>query len=248
MPRGARRCPGGFVYHVLNRGNDRKTIFHKQGDARAFVQLLGEAKERVPGLRLLAWCLMRNHWHLALHPSSDGDITAFMSWLANAHVRRYRQHSETNGEGHLYQGRFKSFPVGTEDHDLLTVLRYIEANALRAGLVDRAEDWRWSSLHSWVHGEWPGLLDEWPIARPANWLEIVNEPIGAAELHRVRESVDRSSPFGSEEWVRKSAELFGVSLRRPGRPRRDDQGDVQNIPPQTPTTTDPLGSPSNPKL
>src|SRR4051812_22599060 len=153
MPRAARRCPGGFVYHVLNRGNDRKTIFHKRGDARAFVQLLDEAKHQVPTTRLLAWCLMNNHWHLVLHPTLDTDVTLFMSWLANAHVRRYRQHYETNGMGHLYQGRFKSFPVSTDDYDLLTVIRYVEANPLRARLVERAEDWRWSSLHAWLHSD-----------------------------------------------------------------------------------------------
>jgi len=84
------------VYHVLNRGNDRQVIFHKRGDANAFLSLLAEAKRQVP-IRLLAWCLMNNHWHLALWPRGDGDVSAFMAWLSNAHVRRYRQHYHNNG-------------------------------------------------------------------------------------------------------------------------------------------------------
>src|SRR5262245_34324005 len=124
MPRAARRCPGGHVYHVLNRGNDRQRIFHKQGDARAFLRLLAEAKGRFPGVRLLGWCLMNNHWHLVLWPREEGELSAFMAWLSNAHVRRYRQHYHNNGNGHVYQGRFKSFVVGPDDRDFLTVLRY----------------------------------------------------------------------------------------------------------------------------
>ena len=152
MPRAARRCPGGLVYHVLNRGNDRRAIFHKRGDALAFMRLLGEAKRRVP-VRLLGWCLMSNHWHLVLWPREDGDLSAFMAWLSNAHVRRYRQHYRNNGDGHVYQGRFKSFVVGPQDLHFLTLLRYVEGNALRAGLVGRAEDWPWSSLRHWLQSK-----------------------------------------------------------------------------------------------
>src|SRR5688572_22823939 len=106
MARAARCCPGGMVFHVLNRGNDRNPIFHKRGDARAFLRLLAEAKRRTPPMRVLAFCLMRNHWHLVLwpHDGRDGDVSAFMAWLCNAHVRRYREHYDTAGNGHLYQG------------------------------------------------------------------------------------------------------------------------------------------------
>jgi putative transposase len=230
MPRAARRCPGGLVFHVLNRGNERQPIFHKQGDARAFLNLLGEAKERVP-VRLLGWCLMKNHWHLVLWPREDGHVSAFMAWLANAHVRRYRQHSQTNGNGHVYQGRFKSFVVREDDH-LLTVLRYVEANALRAGLVRRAEDWRWSSLHHWLRGDGlGGLLDAWPLERPGDWLATVNEPLRDEELSRLRTSVTRGRPLGPDDWVRRTATALGLhfTLRGRGRPRKN--GDIQNIPP-----------------
>lgn len=227
MPRVARRCPGGLLYHVLNRGNDRQPIFHKRGDARAFVQLLRDAKEQVP-MRLLAWCLMNNHWHLVLWPRDDGDVSAFMAWLSNAHVRRYRQHYQNAGNGHVYQGRFKSFVI-EEDQHLLTVLRYVEANPLRAGLVARAEEWPWSSLHHWLNPDGTGLLDAWPIDRPADWVGLVNQAQREADLSRVRTSVLRGRPLGGESWVQRMAEAMelGHTLRTRGRPRK---GDTQNIP------------------
>ncbi|HEY7120184.1 MAG TPA: transposase [Tepidisphaeraceae bacterium] len=165
MPRRARAALGGLVYHVLNRGNERRTIFHKRGDARAFIQLMAEAKQQVP-VRLLAFCLMGNHWHLVLWPAHgcDSDLSDFMAWLTNAHVRRYRKHYNNDGAGHVYQGRFKSFPVqgggpGEANVHLLRTIRYVEANARRAGLVERAIDWPWSSLAWHAQGNPGGLLD-----------------------------------------------------------------------------------------
>jgi putative transposase len=226
-----------MVYYVLNRGNDRKPLFHKRGDARAFLQLLAEAKKQVP-MRLLGYCLMNNHWHFGLWPyeGRDSDVSAFMAWLCNAHVRRYRQHYHTNGNGHLYQGRFKSFAVQPAELNILMVLRYIEANPLRAGLVQRAEDWPWSSLHHWLHGDGLNLLDPWPIQRPANWLELVNEPLPEDRLQHIRASVKRGNPLGEAAWVQQMAQQMGIesTLRPRGRPRKQRdprEGDTQNIHP-----------------
>jgi putative transposase len=241
MPRVARNAPGGVVFHVLNRGNDRKPIFLKRGDARAFLLLLKEAKQKFPGVRLLAFCLMGNHWHLVPWPRADGELSAFMAFVANAHVRRHRQHYHTNGEGHLYQGRFKSFPVEASEHHLLLLLRYVEANALRAKLADRAEDWQWGSLSHHLRGDPLGLLDPWPIERPRDWVRIVNEPLRETELERVRTSVARGRPLGAAAWVEAMARAMGIefTLRSRGRPRREE-GDVQNIRRQpSPAPTDP---------
>ena len=141
MPRTARASQGGYCYHVLNRGNGRRTVFRKDGDYAAFLTLLGEAGERTP-IRLLAYCLMPNHFHLVVWPIHDGDLSRYMQWLLTAHVRRYHRHYHSSG--HVWQGRFKAFPIQKDDH-LLTVMRYAERNALRAELVARAQDWRWSS-------------------------------------------------------------------------------------------------------
>src|SRR5437879_789707 len=93
-------------------------------------------------LPLLAFCLMPNHFHLALWPRRDGDLSDYMMWLLTAHVRRYHQHYHSSG--HVWQGRFRAFPIEEDDH-LLTVLRYLERNPLRAGLAASAPGWLWSS-------------------------------------------------------------------------------------------------------
>src|SRR5947207_1789792 len=144
MPRRPRVAPGGYVYHALNRAVARLPLFQNNGDYEAFERVVDEALARHP-IRLLAYCLMPNHWHFVLWPEKDGELTAFLRWLTHTHTQRWHAHYHTAGTGHLYQGRFKSFPIEEDDH-LLTVCRYVERNALRAGLVRRAEDWRWSSL------------------------------------------------------------------------------------------------------
>jgi putative transposase len=139
MPRQARAAPGGFVYHALNRAVARLPLLQKDGDYEAFERVLVEAVAKHP-IRLLSYALMPNQWHLVLWPAKDGDMTEFLRWLTHTHThtQRWHAHYHTAGTGHVYQGRFKAFPV-QEDHHLYTVLRYVERNALRAGLVERAE-------------------------------------------------------------------------------------------------------------
>ncbi|HEX8520726.1 MAG TPA: transposase [Tepidisphaeraceae bacterium] len=220
MPRIARAAPGGVVHHCLNRGNDRKIIFRKPADFDAFLQLLAEGKARFT-VTILAFCLMDNHWHLSLLPAADDDLSNFIGWICNAHVRRYRLHYHTAGQGHLYQGRFKSFPVKDDPH-LLLMHRYVEANALRAGMVTRAEDWPYSSLHHAIHGDPLRLVDPWPVARPDDWVRFVNEPVAESETALLRQNVVRSRPFGDDDWVMTMAKLLGLefTLRPRGRPKR----------------------------
>jgi putative transposase len=136
---------GGFAYHCLNRGNGRAAIFRKDGDYQAFERVLAESLEHVPGMRLVVYCLMPNHWHLVLWPRRDGELSDFLHWLTLTHTQRWHAHHHEVGGGHLYQGRFKSFPIHEDEH-FLTVCRYVERNALRARLVAKAEAWRWGSL------------------------------------------------------------------------------------------------------
>src|SRR5262249_41326845 len=163
MPRTARASQGGYCYHVLNRGNGRGTVFHKNGDFDAFLKLLCQAGERTP-MRLLAYCLMPNHFHLALWPRHDVDLSDYMRWLLTAHVPRYHQHYHSSG--HVWQGRFRAFPIQEDDH-LLTVLRYIERNPVRANLVECAQEWRWSSAAP--PGPESPALDPGPVPRPSGW-------------------------------------------------------------------------------
>lgn len=207
-----------MCYHVLNRGNGRAEVFHKDGDFAAFLDLMAEANERLP-LRILGYVLMPNHFHLVLWPRGDGDLSRWMQWLLTSHVRRYHRHH--GGSGHVWQGRFKAFPIEQDEH-LLVVLRYVERNPLRANLVRRAEAWPWSSLSWRPSGKRPELLSDWPAACPRNWLATVNAVQTDAELAALRRSVARSAPFGDERWSERIAKRLGLesSLRPRGRPKK----------------------------
>ena len=211
-----------MVFHCLNRGNDGGSLFADAGDYAAFERVLAMALARVAGVRLLAYCLMPNHWHLALWPTGDRDLAAFMHLLTTTHVRRWHRHRHTEGRGHLYQGTYKSFPVQDDGH-LLWLCRYVERNALRAGLVTAAQDWRWCSLWRREHGSAGerAILADGPVDRPAGWLALVDQPQTDAEVAAVRESVRRGRPFGDPTWQRVTAERLGLqsTLRPRGRPR-----------------------------
>jgi len=217
MPRTARASVGGLCYHVINRGNARSSVFHDSSDYQAFICLIGEACARLP-LDVLAACLMPNHFHLVLQPNGDGDLSRWMQWLLTAHVRRY--HRRYGSSGHVWQGRFKAFPIQHDAH-LLQVIRYVERNALRANLVVRAEDWRWGSLAWRGAGDYVSFLAVPPVPLLDGWLIQVNEPESAVELAALRRSVNRGSPFGDLAWVQETAASLGLefSLRPHGRPR-----------------------------
>jgi len=222
MARTARVAPGGQVYHVLNRAVARLPLFRKQADYAAFEEVLVEAHERYP-TRILAWCLMRNHWHFVIWPREDGEVTAFMRWLTHTHVMRWHVAHRTVGCGSLYQGRFKSFPVQRDEH-FLTVCRYVERNALTAGGVERAEDWRWGSLWARSQGDerLRALMSDWPVDRPRNWVAAVNQPLSAKEREKIQTCVTRNRPFGSDTWQTRTANRLGLtaSLRPEGRPKK----------------------------
>ena len=218
MPRTARASAGNLCYHVLNRGNARGEVFHKDDDYAAFLDLMAEANERLP-LRILGYALLPNHFHLVLWPHGDGDLSRWMQWLLTSHVRRYHRHY--HGSGHVWQGRFKAFPIAADEH-LVTVLRYVERNPLRAGLVKRSEAWPWSSLAWRASGRRPALLEKWPVACPRSWVDHVNAVQTEGELAGLRRSVERGAPFGAESWARRIAKRLDLesSLRPRGRPRK----------------------------
>ncbi|HEX4146324.1 MAG TPA: transposase [Pirellulales bacterium] len=221
MPRTARASVGGMCYHVLNRGNGQAEVFHSAGDFAAFLDLMADANERLP-LRILAYVLMPTHFHLVLWPRNDGDLSRWMQWLLTSHVRRY--HRFYRGTGHVWQGRFKAFPIQQDEH-LLSVLRYVERNPLRANLVRRAEAWGWSSLSWRPKGERPTMLSDWPVNCPTNWIALVNAAQTEAELVGLRRSVFRGAPFGQEHWCGRTAKRLGLesSLRPRGRPKKQEK-------------------------
>jgi putative transposase len=160
---------------------------------------------------------MSNHWHLVLCPRDDGDLSEFMRWLTVTQTGRWHVAHRTVGTGPLYQGRFKSFPI-EEDHHFLTVCRYVERNPLRANMVQRAEEWRWSSLWHRSNGSTTVTMDDWPVRHGTGWTQYVNEPETEIELQALRRSVVRGAPFGSVGWQEETAKHLGLesTLRAPG--------------------------------
>jgi putative transposase len=225
MPRSGRIVAGGIIYHVLNRGNGRARLFHKPEDYDAFLRIVLEVKEAV-AVQVLGLCLMPNHWHLALLPKEDGDLSRFMLRLTTTHVRRRFAHTHDGNGGHLYQGRFKNFPVQSDDH-LLRLLRYIEANPLRAGLAQRARDWQWSSAAIRKTGKPAGLIDRLPVDLPREWARIVESRWEEEELKLLRRCVTRGQPFGDDDWVERMSRKLGLefTLRRRGRPRKEQNAE-----------------------
>ena len=223
MSRPPRAAEGGLIYHALNRAVARAAIFDDDRDYDAFLRVVAEAAAR-HAMRILAYCVLPNHFHLVLWPGGDGDLSRLMRWLTMTHTQRWHAHRHSAGTGHLYQGRFKSFPVQDDGH-FLTLCRYVERNALRAVLVPRAQEWRWGSL--WrpdTSASSPGpVLDDWPIDRPSDWVERVNTPLSPSEEEATRRSIRRGQPLGAPDWQELTAARLGLrsTLRPLGRPKKN---------------------------
>lgn len=180
MPRPRRHGLEHRVLHVVNRGNDRRLLFANDAQYQRFFELMAHTRAAVP-LRILAYALMPNHWHLVVWPQSQRELSRFLQRLTGMHAARVRISTETVGEGHIYQGRFRPVVVTGPDH-YVRVVRYVEANPRRAGLVERAEDWPWSSLRE-RSGE-VTLLSQGPVALPPwdYWVREVNRPMTPFEV------------------------------------------------------------------
>jgi putative transposase len=222
MPRIQRGLQDNFIYHMINRGNGRLEIFHKDEDYSVFIELLKVAKGRYP-VKIFGYCLMPNHFHIVVKPERGEELSKWMQWLMTSHVRRYHKHYGSSG--HVWQGRFKSFMIQNDAH-LLMVLRYIEGNPVRAQLVSSAKEWIWSS-----HGERTGekrqiLIDDIPMELPGDWERYLNEPLTGKELEKIRQSANRQSPYGDSEWQAKVCKEFGLesTLREKGRPKKKKEG------------------------
>jgi len=211
-----------MVFHVLNRGVGKNKLFFNDQDFLAFERIIADTLEKRP-IRILSYCLMPNHWHFVLWPEKDDDLGRFMQRLTVTHVTRWQKNYNMVGYGHVYQSRFKSFPVETDEY-FYQVNRYVERNALRANLAARAEQWPYGSLWIREHGtaEHRELLSRWPLSIPRNWLEYVHEPVSDAELAALRRSVVRGTPYGNTAWVESTARKLGLeaTLRKPGRPKK----------------------------
>jgi putative transposase len=194
-------------------------LFETECDYLAFAKVLNQAREKAE-CRLLSFCIMPNHWHLVLWPKGDDDLSDYMHWLTVTHTQRWHSFHNTTGTGPLYQGRFKSFPVQADEH-FYRVCRYVERNALRANLVERAENWRWSSLWQSLNAMSDVTLDRWPIEKPTQWTQLVNEPQTESKVEAIRRATQRGFPFGNDEWMSRTLSRFQLetTLKSRDRPR-----------------------------
>lgn len=223
MARTKRICPAGAVFQVLNRAVARLTILEKPEDYAAFIRVVQETWAIVP-LPIYAMAAMPNHWHFVVRPQTSDQVSEFFRRLTVMHTMRWHAHYKTGGTDHLYQGRFKSFPIQS-DGQLLTVMRYVERNPVRANLVDLAEEWQLGSADTRRQPaderRWLATPDDPPL--PRNWRSRVNKVETELELNALRHSVKRGLPFGDDNWTRSSAVRLGLeaTTRPRGRPKKE---------------------------
>ncbi|MCK9351589.1 MAG: transposase [Candidatus Paceibacterota bacterium] len=223
MPRNERVDVGGEVYHVINRGNGRQTIFQNEEDYLLFESLLEHAKEFIVDMRIIAYTIMPNHWHLVLYPKKDGDLSLFMHWLTTSHTRKHHVMKENIGGGHLYQGRYKSFLVDTDSY-FLSVFKYVERNPMRAKLTENCEDWRWGSSWRRSNGseKEKKLLSSPLVDFPEKYSVWINKPEKEDDVVKIRNSINKGVPYGRDIWSMDMVEKYELSssLNKPGRPKK----------------------------
>lgn len=222
MPRTARAAMGGVIYHVYNCGKNGKTLFRSSEDFQAYLELLIEGTS-MASVEVFGFCLMPNYWHIILKPRGKSDLSKYMSWVANTHVKRHQARYKRS-KGSLYKGRYESLPVQLGG-DMIDLLRYIESIPLRARVVNHAADWSWSSLGcDKKHAR--QLLSALPVDRPERWKKLVNKPMDKSVRDRLEVSLKRGSPLGTDAWAAKIATKMGIEhkLRPIGRPKANGAG------------------------
>lgn len=216
MTRIARVVIPGVAHHVTQRGNRGQKVFLEDGDYRAYLGLVAEhcAKARVA---VWAYCLMPNHVHLVMVPSDEDGLRAA---LGEAHRRYTRRVNLRDGQtGHLWQDRFHSYPMD-EEH-LAAAARYVELNPVKAGLVRRARDWRWSSARAHLDGRDDALVSVSPMLdRIPDWRDFLGAGMDEAEAGTVERHIGTGRPLGSDAFVRRLERRVGRALKPARRGRK----------------------------
>lgn len=222
MPRAARVDVKDHYYHVLNRASARLVIFDTQEQYSLFEAVLVEARNKY-NVDIIAYCCMPNHFHLVLQPRENGELSKFMYWFTMTLTQRWHAVEGTTGSGHIFQGRYKAFII-QEDSHLLSVLRYVERNPLRAKLVQRLTDWKYSSFYRRAFGsdKQKSILSDPPVELPNDYTTFVTEPLTAAEIESIRSAINRGTPYGSLLWREKMVDRFNLqgTVRGRGRPKK----------------------------
>lgn len=219
MPRRLRHSLQGTAFHVMNRAVRRTLLCTHDADYNAFQKVAREGLGRYK-LRVVAYCVMPNHWHFIVLCDRIEDISNWLHWVTGTHAIRWNLAHGTRGRGAVYQSRFKAVPIQTET-SFYRVCRYVERNALRKGLVKSAEEWEFGSLYARCNNCDVIPIAQWPILRPVNWIEFVNEAEIQDELDALRQTIQRNQPIGDPAWQRAVAPFAGLSMRSIGRPKKD---------------------------
>jgi len=210
MPRRSRAGISHVVFHVLNRAVQGVTLFESSQEYGRVLEILVETMRCAP-MRLLAYTVMPNHWHLVLWPDRDQDLARLMKLLTGVHAQEWRRRRGTTGRGAVYQGRYKAIAVQQDAH-FLRLCRYVERNPVRAKLVASAQDWRWTSASTGIGGPERPALTPWPVRRPADWPELLNTPEPPGALARLRSAIRAGRHYGTPSWRFRTAQ----QLRWPG--------------------------------
>jgi putative transposase len=207
------RGAAGVICHVVNRSARRLRLFDEPSDYAAFLSVVEEGRART-GIEILAYCVMPNHFHLLTRTTKPRQLSFFMQWFQLTHAKRWNRHRGSCGIGAVYQGRFRSVPVQHDVH-FLVAARYVERNALRARLVERAEDWPWCSLSQRCRSSNAVTLADWPILPPANWVALVNDGRAEEDSEAVRDSLRKRTPFGTTTWADRHSKRAARGKGRP---------------------------------
>jgi putative transposase len=176
--------------------------------------------------RLLSYCILPKHWHLVVTPRKDGDLSRLVAWLTITHAARWHSKPRRANTGGIYVRRFKSFPV-QDDLALLDVLQFVESHPKRVGLVERSQDWRWSSAAARLQSGNPAdaiPIASPPIPVPSDWVDCIDRAIAPEILESLKTCILRSRPYGETAWVERTAKRLGIetTLRPRGRPRKTE--------------------------
>ena len=218
MARIARVVAPGVPHHITQRGNRRQRTFFSEGDYRAYISLMAKYCSHY-GVDIWAYCLMPNHVHMIMVPAEDSSLCRA---VGEAH-RRYtlRINRRENWTGYLWQGRFSSFPLGSVH--LLNAVRYIELNPVRAGLVDKPQEYVWSSARAHLHGEDDHLVKPHPLLEIVNdWRELLEADVDLEEACVLRRHSRTGRPLGDDDFIEELEAMTGRELKpkKPGGPCR----------------------------
>ncbi|MFH1549443.1 MAG: transposase [Planctomycetota bacterium] len=218
MPSPKRIVIAGMPHHIVQRGNNKSTLFPTTGDYDTYLALLCKFLQE-SGCHLLAYALMTNHVHLLLRPPDKDALSKLMLKLNVTYVKYFQEKHRVTG--HIFESRFKSYPV-EDDEYLWQVVRYIDQNPLRAGLVDKPHEYRFSSAAAHISGTTDGIITQLPFdpGDSGAFAEYVAQPGSKDELTRIQESIRRNKPLGGKRFVSRLADIFGIKFARPGRPRK----------------------------